>query len=197
MGTLRRQGDGTRQQGESSMDSESPVPVLVQAPDPRLAAAVVERLRDIPSVDVRSDGGGKPSVAVVVPDGWTEDHLPSVEVMLGGIRGAAAGVGFVPLAASWQASSTDPASLLQPREVEVLRLVAEGHDTVEIARKLNYSERTVKNVIHQITQRLGLRNRPHAVAYAIKHGLLWRCGRFGSSAVLAVRCISLFFIVFW
>ena len=144
----------------------------MQAPDARLAAAVVERLRDIPSVDVRTDGVGKPSVAVVVPDGWTEEHLPAVEIFLGGIRGAAAGVGFVPLAASWQATSPDTVSPLHPREVEVLRLVAEGHDTVEIARKLNYSERTVKNVIHQITQRLGLRNRPHAVAYAIRRGLL-------------------------
>jgi DNA-binding NarL/FixJ family response regulator len=35
-----------------------------------------------------------------------------------------------------------------------------------------YSERTVKNVLHEITQRLGLRNRTHAVAYAMRHGLL-------------------------
>jgi DNA-binding NarL/FixJ family response regulator len=54
----------------------------------------------------------------------------------------------------------------------VLRLVAEGHDTSEIADQLCYSERTVKNVLHDITTRLQLRNRTHAVAYAVREGLI-------------------------
>lgn len=61
---------------------------------------------------------------------------------------------------------------LSEREVQVLRLVAEGWDTVEIARDLAYSERTVKNVIHEVTNRLRLRNRSHAVAYALRQGLI-------------------------
>lgn len=61
---------------------------------------------------------------------------------------------------------------LSEREVEVLRLVADGFDTAEIAAKLSYSERTVKNVIHDITTRLQLRNRSHAVAYAMRQGLI-------------------------
>jgi DNA-binding NarL/FixJ family response regulator len=61
---------------------------------------------------------------------------------------------------------------LARREIEVLRLVAEGYDTGEIARQLSYSERTVKNVMHDITSRLHLRNRPHAVAYALRQGLI-------------------------
>jgi DNA-binding NarL/FixJ family response regulator len=61
---------------------------------------------------------------------------------------------------------------LSDREVEVLRLVADGFDTAEIASKLCYSERTVKNVIHDITSRLSLRNRTHAVAYALRQGLI-------------------------
>ena len=58
------------------------------------------------------------------------------------------------------------------REVDVLRLLADGWDTGEIASKLAYSERTVKNVIHDITSRLHLRNRSHAVAYALRQGLI-------------------------
>ena len=58
------------------------------------------------------------------------------------------------------------------REVDVLRLLSEGWDTAEIASKLAYSERTVKNVIHDITARLQLRNRSHAVAYAVRQGLI-------------------------
>jgi DNA-binding NarL/FixJ family response regulator len=58
------------------------------------------------------------------------------------------------------------------RELDVLRLLSEGWDTNEIATKLAYSERTVKNVIHDITARLQLRNRSHAVAYAVRQGLI-------------------------
>ena len=58
------------------------------------------------------------------------------------------------------------------RELDVLRLLSEGWDTNEIATKLAYSERTVKNVIHDITARLHLRNRSHAVAYAVRQGLI-------------------------
>ena len=61
---------------------------------------------------------------------------------------------------------------LAPREVEVLRLLADGLDTSEIAHKLAYSERTVKNVVHDVTTRLQLRNRSHAVAYALREGLI-------------------------
>jgi DNA-binding NarL/FixJ family response regulator len=61
---------------------------------------------------------------------------------------------------------------LSPRETEVLRLVAEGHDTAEIAQRMCYSERTVKNVLHDLTTRLQLRNRTHAVAYAMREGLI-------------------------
>ena len=61
---------------------------------------------------------------------------------------------------------------LARREIEVLRLVAEGLDTAEIARRLSYSERTIKNVLHEVTTRLQLRNRPHAVAYAVRQGLI-------------------------
>lgn len=61
---------------------------------------------------------------------------------------------------------------LTHREIDVLRLVAEGHSTVEIARTLCYSERTIKNVIQDVISRFQLRNRSHAVAYALRHGLL-------------------------
>lgn len=59
---------------------------------------------------------------------------------------------------------------LDSREVELLRLLADGWDLKEIAEKLNYSERTVKNILHMLTVRLRLRNRTHAVAYAIRMG---------------------------
>ena len=61
---------------------------------------------------------------------------------------------------------------LGTREVEVLRLLAEGLDTAEIAEAMNYSERTVKSIIHGVLTRCRLRNRAHAVAFALRSGAL-------------------------
>lgn len=70
--------------------------------------------------------------------------------------------------AGTKASTQEP--VLAEREVQVLRLVSEGFDTAEIAQTMCYSERTIKNVLHEVTSRLGLRNRSHAVAHAIRQG---------------------------
>ncbi|WP_406191576.1 MULTISPECIES: response regulator transcription factor [unclassified Streptomyces] len=61
---------------------------------------------------------------------------------------------------------------LSDRETRILRLVADGYDTREIAAQLCYSERTVKNVLHDITSRFQLKNRSQAVAYALREGLI-------------------------
>jgi DNA-binding NarL/FixJ family response regulator len=61
---------------------------------------------------------------------------------------------------------------LTAREVDILKLLSEGLDTVGIAQKLAYSERTVKNVVFHVTQRFGLNNRAHAVAFALRQGLI-------------------------
>jgi DNA-binding NarL/FixJ family response regulator len=61
---------------------------------------------------------------------------------------------------------------LSEREIQVLRLVADGYDTAEIARRLSFSERTIKSILHDVTTRLQLRNRAHAVAYAVREGLI-------------------------
>jgi DNA-binding NarL/FixJ family response regulator len=61
---------------------------------------------------------------------------------------------------------------LSEREIDVLRLLADGLDTSEIARRLSYSERTIKAVLHDVTARFQLRSRAHAVAYAVREGLI-------------------------
>ncbi|KIF74272.1 hypothetical protein QR77_10315 [Streptomyces sp. 150FB] len=61
---------------------------------------------------------------------------------------------------------------LSERELSVLQFVAEGLDTREIAAHLSYSERTVKGVLHDIMVRMQLKNRAHAVAFAIRAGYM-------------------------
>ncbi|MCB5906970.1 helix-turn-helix transcriptional regulator [Streptomyces pinistramenti] len=61
---------------------------------------------------------------------------------------------------------------LGAREVEVLRLLADGLNTKEVAGRIGCSERTIKSVIHQLVARHNLRNRTHAVAFALRTGVL-------------------------
>ncbi|SRR6266566_1761442 len=61
---------------------------------------------------------------------------------------------------------------LSEREGEVLRMIALGMEVGEIARKLSYSERTIKNTLHDVLCRFQLRNRAQAVAFAIREGMI-------------------------
>jgi DNA-binding NarL/FixJ family response regulator len=96
------------------------------------------------------------------------------------VQAAAAGDGSLPRnlldrligQVSLKQHGPTPRRRLSDRETQVLRLVADGKDTQEIARELSYSERTVKNVLHDVTSRLQLKNRSHAVAYALREGLI-------------------------
>jgi DNA-binding NarL/FixJ family response regulator len=58
------------------------------------------------------------------------------------------------------------------RDRHVLRLLAEGCDTGEIARALAYSEPTIKNAIQRLFDQLEAKNRPHAVALALRSGII-------------------------
>jgi DNA-binding NarL/FixJ family response regulator len=61
---------------------------------------------------------------------------------------------------------------LNERELQVLSLIAAGHPTREVAKQLCYSERTVKNVLHDVVTKLNARSRSQAVAYAVREGLI-------------------------
>jgi DNA-binding NarL/FixJ family response regulator len=61
---------------------------------------------------------------------------------------------------------------LNERERRVLRLVADGHQTREVAAELCYSERTIKNVIHDVVIKMNVRTRSQAVAQAVRQGMI-------------------------
>jgi DNA-binding NarL/FixJ family response regulator len=65
-----------------------------------------------------------------------------------------------------------PGDPLTPREQEVVKLVAEGHTTEEIAQALVISPRTVERHRENVLGKLGLRNRVELTRYAIRRGLV-------------------------
>jgi DNA-binding NarL/FixJ family response regulator len=64
------------------------------------------------------------------------------------------------------------AAMLTGREREVLQMLAEGAETRSIASCLCYSERTVKNVVHDILTKLNCRTRAQAVAVAVRGSII-------------------------
>ena len=84
--------------------------------------------------------------------------------LLSGVRAAASGL---------QVNSSGTAGDgLSARNLEVLRLLAEGAATTQISRELGYSERTIKHAIAEIVRELGARSRAEAVALGIRRGLI-------------------------
>jgi two-component system response regulator NreC len=79
---------------------------------------------------------------------------PLLAVKLGGVKGEVDG------------------DKLTPREREVLRLIALGHTSVEIAAKLGLSPRTIETHRARIHRKLGLDTRAELVSYALQHELL-------------------------
>jgi DNA-binding NarL/FixJ family response regulator len=68
-----------------------------------------------------------------------------------------------------EATPTDP---LTPRELEIVKLVAEGHTSDEIAETLVISKKTVEHHRSHILEKLGLRDRVELARYAIRRGLV-------------------------
>ena len=66
----------------------------------------------------------------------------------------------------------DEDRVLTRREEEVLQLIADGHSTPEVAQKLYISQKTVKNHLASIYQKLDARDRTQAVVQAVRMGII-------------------------
>ena len=101
--------------------------------------------------------------------------------LLGGIRTVSTGAALLDpevtrrlvgkFAARIRPADGEPDVPLTPRELEVLRLIADGLSNSEIASALFISPETVKTFVSRILAKLGLRDRVQAVVYAYRHGL--------------------------
>jgi DNA-binding NarL/FixJ family response regulator len=108
----------------------------------------------------------------------------SIGELMQGIRSAAVGESLIsPTIASKvlqrvRASSPMPdiaeqiQTQLSEREIEVLKLIANGRDNADIAGQLHISPKTVKNHISNILMKLQIENRIQAAVYAVRSGLV-------------------------
>ena len=108
----------------------------------------------------------------------------SIQELMRGIQAAALGESLIsPHIASKvlqrvRASNTSPAiaetirSELSDREIEVLKLIANGKDNAQIAGELHISPKTVKNHISNILMKLQIENRIQAAVYAVRSGIV-------------------------
>ena len=108
----------------------------------------------------------------------------SIEEVMRGIQSAAVGESLIsPTIASKvlervRAASASPdaaatiRSELSGREIEVLKLIANGKDNAQIAGDLHISPKTVKNHISNILMKLQIENRIQAAVYAVRSGIV-------------------------
>ena len=117
--------------------------------------------------------------------GFLAKDTLTTEALATAVRAAGAGNGVLTpelLGGILQRITTASRTVLEPRgltlsrltqrEQQVLGLVAAGHATREVAEQLSYSERTVKNVLHDVVTKLNARTRSQAVAFAVREGLI-------------------------
>ena len=96
--------------------------------------------------------------------------------LVGACRAAVEGEAFISAGGGELSPAFDPAAAggvhLTTREQEILRLVADGHTSRDIAARLVISPKTVERHRENLFAKLGLRNRVELTRYAVRHGLV-------------------------
>jgi two-component system response regulator NreC len=73
---------------------------------------------------------------------------------------------------SARVDSKRPANLLSDRELQVLKLVARGYTSAEIAKQIFVGVKTIETYRSRLAEKLGLRTRSDVVRFAVQMGLL-------------------------
>jgi two-component system invasion response regulator UvrY len=107
----------------------------------------------------------------ITKGGEAEELVRAVETIARGGRALGDDVARE-IAAERLAEGHSPLADLGPRETEILRLVASGRTTEDIAAALNLSQKTIQNYHYQIKSKVGARTDAHLVWLAIGAGLV-------------------------
>ena len=155
---------GDREMSPEATDAEDSLDVVVvcsrSLSDTRFSCPVV--VLAMPGLAGQERGHASSTVMATLPhEGLTSQQL------VASVRAAAAG-----LQVESASLSRRDDQVLDPRRIQVLKLLATGANTRAIARKLQVSERTVKTLVHDIHLTLGTTTRAQAVAESVRLGLI-------------------------
>ncbi|HEY3840113.1 MAG TPA: response regulator transcription factor [Bryobacteraceae bacterium] len=92
--------------------------------------------------------------------------------LIDAIRVVAGGGRFIPKSLESRLAERCPAASITPREQEVLSLLAKGLGTTDIAEQLAVAEKTVRIHIGNLLEKLGARDRTHALVIALHRGII-------------------------
>jgi DNA-binding NarL/FixJ family response regulator len=159
----------------------------VRMPDisgPEATRQILERDPDVRvlALTVSSDDGDVSAVLQAGACGFLTKDTP-IDNLVVAVYAAASGaawlspraaevvLGRIRTAAPIPQEEAVPLEQLSEREVDVLRLIANGLENAEIATVLNISPRTAKNHVSNILSKLGLPSRVQAAVYAVRQGV--------------------------
>jgi len=175
--------------GEASNGAEALAKVPVLDPQLILMDVRMEKMGGIEAC--REIKSRSPQVHILMLTSYTDEDAVVASMLAGAsgyllknlsrsellrsVRLVAAGQTLIDPTASQQAMqrlTSTPGSELTEREREVLALVARGYTNKQIAETLYVSEKTARNHVSHILEKLGLARRSEAAAYAVEHKLV-------------------------
>lgn len=168
----------TARAGLEAVEREEPQVVLMDLRLPQLdGLAAVGLLKErFPSVKVLmlSSADGDRAISSSLAAGAAGYVLKSAPVsdLLDAIRTVFQGRKYVSLDAAVELAVRRDAGSLTEREAEVLCAVAEGHSNGAIAKALGLSEKTIKNHLANVFEKLNASDRTHAVTIALQRGII-------------------------
>ncbi|HJT57584.1 MAG TPA: response regulator transcription factor [Ktedonobacteraceae bacterium] len=176
--------------GEASNGAEALAKVAVLDPQVILMDVRMEKMSGIEACrEIKSQ---HPAIAILMLTSYTDDDAVVSSVLAGAsgyllknerraellraIRLVASGQSLLDASMAKQAmermTQQAPGSELTEREREVLALIARGYTNKQIADALYVTEKTARNHVSHILDKLGLSRRSEAAAYAVEHKLV-------------------------
>lgn len=137
-------------------------------PDIRIVMLTMHADQDVLADAIRAGANG-----YLVKDCSTDEIASAIETVAGGETALSPRLAASMLAeVRRQENEADTTRIITKREEEVLQHIADGCSTPEVAEKLFISQKTVKNHLASIYQKLDARDRTQAVLQAVRMGIV-------------------------
>jgi DNA-binding NarL/FixJ family response regulator len=142
--------------------------IKARQPDLKVVVLTMHADHDVLSEAIRAGANG-----YLVKDCSTDEIAQAIDAVASGETALSAGLAASMLAeVRRQDSGNQPERVITAREEEVLQLIADGCSTPEVAEQLYISQKTVKNHLASIYQKLDARDRTQAVLQAVRMGIV-------------------------